>query len=195
MASFIDLDSFYRNKDDFPNPFWYEVTAYQSQGWFKQERTTRAYAKNPGSNSPEFVLSITCLLLTLPYSTALAAEPRVYLDFRSNSYKDINLIQTIDGKKSQAKFICQFLSIQHDSDGNPIWIHYKSDTMEQTMRFSRQDRVLFKITLRDGTVPSNPDTPVGEPSNPAQQTMATFELMPYLKNAAIDNHLVEAYQP
>lgn len=194
MASFIDLDSTLRDRDIYPNPFNYKLLSKQVESWFHFPRTTRAYGQNPGNMSLAFVWTVKIKVLTLPYSELLAAQPRVYVNFRCNdtTTRSIHLIQTINGVLSEATFVCPFLSIQNDELGAPTWIHYKCDFMQQNMRFLEGRDVEFAVTLSDGQPLPSGDTTVPDPPDPRQQTFATFEILPYIKNASIDHHLVDS---
>jgi len=189
MSTFIDLDSIHRDIELYPNPCDYQLEPKQVRDWFSKDRTTRAYGQNPGNQTLGFVSSITTKFLTLPYTEQLSIEPRVYVNFSSTDYKDKNLIQSINGVHPDAKFVCQFLFIQKDAADTPVWIHYKAEPMTQSMRFNQGNTVRLQITLRDGSVPIFPDPTI--PLDNFLQSLATFEIMPYIKSQSVDNHLVE----
>jgi len=188
MASFIDLDSTWRDRTMFPNENKYELTPKQVVSWTKKARTVRAFPEDPALRPLEFVTTINLKYLTLPYTDLLSTIPRIYINFSSREYKDTRLINTIDGRLPESKFICQFDKVQSDSLGNPIWIHYKCE-MEQTMRFKRDDTIILELTSRDGnTLPQN-DNPPDQDPNPDVQTLLTFEVTPYIRDGDYDNHM------
>jgi len=191
MATFIDLDSIKRDREVYPNPNDYELRPYQVKTWFRASRTVRAFPQNPNTEPLEFVTTVNIKHMSLPYSARLAALPRIYVEFRSRSYKDIHLIQTIDGIHSDVQFVCVPDRIQDDpTSGNPAWIHYKCH-MEQTMRFKRDDTILLRFTTRSETVLPNTDTLIPDPPNPAQQTLITFELTPYIRDSDYTNSMLD----
>ena len=147
MSTFIDLDSIWRDRDVYPNENNYELEPKQVDTWFKSARSVRAFPQNPSTQPLEFATTINIKYLTLPYSETLSEFPRIYVNFRSKRYKDIHLINAIDGKQPTAKFICNFDRIQTDRNGNPLWIHYRCN-MEQTMRFERGEPAIFQVTTR-----------------------------------------------
>lgn len=190
MATFIDLDSIFRDRENYPNPNSYELSPQQIKSWNRSARTVRAFPQGPNTKPLEFVTTINIRLMTLPYSEDLAALPRVYVKFNCHTYKDINLIQTINGVHSQALFICTPDRIQTDpaQGDEPAWIHYKC-TMEQTIRFKRDDTVTIEFTTRSGDVLPNTDTLEPNPADPAQQSLITFELTPYIRDNDYSNHM------
>jgi hypothetical protein len=146
MATYIDLDSLHRDRENYPNENDYTVTASQVETWFTSARTIRALPANPILSIKEFVTTINIRDLALPYSDELAALPRIYIEFRSETYKDIRLINTIGGIHADTHFVCSPKRIQTDSNDIPIWIHYECH-MEQTMRFEREDLFVFNSLL------------------------------------------------
>lgn len=192
MSTFVDLDSIWRDRE-YPqsiNPFSYILKPEDVQTWFTTARQVRAYPQNRNTVPLEFATSVRIKYLTIPYTEKLASIPRVYVNFRPDSFKDIHLIQAMQGKHKEAKFICQFSHIQYDHEGTPIWIHFVC-AMEQVMRFNRQDTYLFEITTRDGQVPTNPDNLPPDNPEPLAQTLCTFEIIPYLRDGDYDHHLLE----
>jgi hypothetical protein len=175
MANFIDLDSIWRDKEIYPNENNYEVGSNQIGGWYQKARTVRALPQNPNTQPLDFSTSIGIKYLTLPYSETLSDLPRVYINFYSKKYKDVNLINSIGDVQNNAKFICVPDRIQNDINGNPLWIHYKCN-MKQAMRFARSEPVLFQITTRDGTILPQLDTNVPDSPDPSKQTLCTFEI-------------------
>lgn len=192
MSSYIDLDSIFRDREQFPNENSYHLTVDQVKSWVTFARTVRPFPQNPSTSPLEFATSVNIRYLTLPYSEELAEFPRVYINFRSRLYKDIHLIDTINGTHPDAKFICIPDRIQNDRNGDPLWIHYKC-TMEQVMRFRRGEEIFFEITTRSGDVLPQQDTDVPTDPEPIKQTLCTLEITPYLKDGSYDNHLLESH--
>lgn len=191
MATFIDLDSIWRDRDTYPNACDYEVLPEQIKTWFRQAREVRAYPQNTNTRPQEFVTTVNIALLTLPFNEQLSILPRIYVDFHCRRYDDRYLISTIGGRQPEARFICILDRIQFDIDNiTPLWIHYKSP-MEQTLRFLRDDPVVFRITDRNGTVlPFFIDDDPTQPADPTQQSMVTFTITPYIRDSTYDNHAV-----
>ena len=183
MANFIDLDSIWRDREVYPNENSYEVGPGQVDTWYKTARAVRAFPQNPGIQPLEFATTVNIIHLTLPYNETLAEFPRIYINFHSKRYSDIHLINSIDGKQINAKFICIPDNIQDDRNGNHLWIHYKCH-MEQTMRFVRGEPVFFQITTRDGSVLPQSDTNVPNDANPLKQTLCTFEVTAYIRDGS-----------
>ena len=193
MASFVDLDSIWRDREMFPNPCDYQLTPSQVDSWFRSARTVRAFPANPSTQPLDFSMSVNIKHLILPYEDSIVGLPRIYVDFHSRRYNDIHLIQTIDGKHPDARFICIPQKVQDDAAGNHLWIHYAC-TMEQIMRFKRDDIIIFQLTTRDGSILPNFDTLVPNPPDPNKQSLIVFEITPYLRDSSYgagDNALVQ----
>ena len=181
MANFIDLDSIWRDRETYPNENNYEVGPSQVETWYKTARAVRALPQNPNILPLEFATTINIKYLTLPYSDTLFELPRVYINFRAKRYSDIHLINAIDGKQADSKFVCVPDKIQEDKNGNPLWIHYKCH-MEQTMRFVRGEPVVFQILTRDGSILPQLDANVPNNPNPIKQSLCTFEVTPLIRD-------------
>lgn len=188
MSTFIDLDSIWRDREDFPNENDYELKPMQVESWFKTPRTVKAYPENPNTYSLGFATTVNIKHLAIAYTETLSELPKVYVNFRSMNYKDIHLINSIDGVQRDAKFVCVPERIQNDRNGNPIWIHYRCN-MEQTMRFQRKDQVIFQILTRNGQVLPSVDTIAPNPPDPLKQTLCTLEITPYIIDGDYDNHM------
>lgn len=178
MSSYIDLDSYYRDRSSYPNENAYELLPDQVQLWTKQPRQTVTFSRNPGLRPLEFVVTIRLISFQLPYSADIANMPRVYVNFESKNYKDVRLIDAIGGIHSEVKFVCTFDKIQYDALGNPAWIHYKSH-MIQTMRFEKGEPVILTITSRSGAPLPQQDTSPSSPADPLKQSLLTFQITPY----------------
>lgn len=70
MATFIDLDSYWRNRDDYPNPCEYEVSAKQTTTWMKAAREVRSKPQNACDRPNEFVTTVHIDSLSVPYPRA-----------------------------------------------------------------------------------------------------------------------------
>jgi len=67
MATYIDLDSVWRDRSAFPNPCDYSLTPEQVATWTKSVREVRALPQNANERPLDFVSSINVLGATLPY--------------------------------------------------------------------------------------------------------------------------------
>jgi len=192
MASYVDLDSILRDRDNFPNENNYQLLPQQTQTWFRAAREVRAFPSNPALQPLEFATTVNIVQLTTPYTPELEAIPRLYVNFRCLRYDDIRLIFCINGLHSEAKFVVFPHGIQKDVQGTPLWIHWKS-TMEQTMRFDRSYPVEFQISTRDESfLPQQDAIPECEP-NPLKQTLCTLEITPYIRDGDYDNHVTTPF--
>lgn len=190
MSSYFHLDSLFRDRETWPNPANYQLKPDQVGTWYRQARSIRAHPQNPSTNPLEFATSIKLHHLIIPYDAAFANLPVLYIEFRSKRYNDIHLVQSIEGNKADVQFVCINQKIQNDGAGSPLWIHFAS-TMDQVMRFSRGDEIIFKVTTRDGTVLPNQDTTPPIAADPNKQILATFEVTPYIRDGDYDNHMKE----
>ena len=190
MSTFIDLDSIWRDREIYKNPADYQLSPKQVETWYTYPRSKRAHPQNANIKPLDFASSIVIKYLTIPYDDEIVKLPRVYVNFTSIKYKDIHLIHAIEGKQPEAKFICQFDFIQNDKNGDPLWIHYKSN-MKQVMRFIRGYPILFRVTTRSNTILPNLDT--GENVDAEKQILCTLEIQPYITDAAFDNHFTETH--
>jgi hypothetical protein len=83
MSTYIDLDSFWRNRSAFPNPCEYSLTPEQVATWTKSVREVRALPQNANERPLDFVSALNLLGATLPY-------PRVELF--ANKFIDVDSI-------------------------------------------------------------------------------------------------------
>jgi hypothetical protein len=191
MSNLIFLDSYWRDYETWPNPAEYDIPPEQLQGgWFAQSREVRASPQDPVTRPHEFSTVIKIHHLIVPYDVSIAGYPLLIIDMHTQPYNDINLIATIDGNLQNGRFICPFDKIQNDSNGNPLWIHYKGG-IEQALRFKRNGTVTFKVMGRNGAVLPNLDSVPPGPPNPDKQILATFEATPYIRDADFDHHMIE----
>lgn len=188
MATFVDLDSILRDREIYPNPAYYQLSASQVKTWFRGARSIRSFPQDPNVRPLEFSTTVHVQYLIIPYEDEFAILPKLYVEFRSSEYKDIHLLQTIDGKHPDANFVCTFDKLQYDTNGNAVWIHYKCDT-RQAMRFRRDAPITFRVTTRDGSTLPNKDTLIPEDADPLKQIMCTVEVLPYIRDAFFSNHV------
>lgn len=188
MATFIDLDSFWRDRETYPNENDYELSSNKIHTWFRAPRTVRSSPQYTGFSPLEFSTTVNIRYMTLPYTDDLAELPRIYVNFRSKHYKDVHLITSIEGKQMDSKFICVPEKVQNDSNGDPLWIHYKC-LMEQAMRFNRGDPIVLQLTTRSGEVLPQQDSPPDQDPDPLKQSLITFEVTPYLRDGDYNHHM------
>ena len=127
----------------------------------------------------------------LQSAEALVTFPRLYVNFHSNYYNDTRLLNTIGGVLADAKFVIGIDKVQFDNTARPIWIHYKAQG-EQVFRFKRNDTVHLQFMTRDGSIVNFFDEPdLAVPTDPSRQSLVTFGLTPYLKDATYRNQGIE----
>ena len=177
MANYFAIESIRRNRDDFPNPAEFTVEASQTQGWFKSARQVRAVGQNPQTMSLDFASAIEVKHLITPYflpdppphpvvPTPLLPYSYLYLDIHSPTYNDQYLINTISGANRDARFLLVRDKVVFDKAGKPVWILWTC-SMEQVLRFKRNDPLVFRLFTPDGiTLPLVDDKP--EPDEAVQ---------------------------
>lgn len=163
--------------------------------------TTFQLALTPGgapivvsdSTAPNLIFAILTpsdyagIIAELTTAQILLMLPRIYLDFHSNTYKDTRMIRTINGVNSDAKFVLIQDRIQFSAVGQPMWIQYKS--MQQTMRFKKDDQMTITFTDRNGHVLDFfTEDDLDVLINPQKQSLITIEVIPYLRDNAFSNH-------
>jgi len=92
MATFIDLDSVWRERQTYPNPCDYQLLPSQIASWPRAGRDVNSLPKNPNERPHDFVTSINMLTVTLPY-------PRIELYAKSSVIIDsilANVVTTVD---------------------------------------------------------------------------------------------------
>ena len=67
MATFIDLDSVWRDRDNFPNGLDYTVLPSQIATWVRSSREVRALPQGPNQRPLDFVSSVNIPAAVLPY--------------------------------------------------------------------------------------------------------------------------------
>lgn len=191
MSTFLFADSSLRDREQFPNPAEYTIKKEQINGWFKHARTVRAHPSNPSSKPLEFATSIEIIQLITPYDDSFITIPTIMVDLHSQTYNDQYLISTIDGTNRDARFTLTFDKIQANGDGDPVWIYWKPVIGEQVTRFKRDEPIHFRVFTRDGNTLPITDTVPPVPLDPFAQTIATFQISPYIRDDDYDNHLVD----
>lgn len=189
MSTYIDLNSVNRDRNTYPNPHSYTVTTTDEVSWGKLIRSVSAYSPNTNTSVSNYSFSISLSSLIIPYTTALAAQPRIYLSFYSNNATPNNLILSLDNTHISDTFVCDLVRVQTDNGGTPVWLHYASN-MTQVMSFANKGEITFKLTTIDGTVLPSNDTTVPTAADATKQTHATFQFTPYIRDGTFDNHTV-----
>lgn len=205
MATYIDLDSYYRDRITYPNPANYVVEDGQTRDWIREARQVNAYSNRPGNKVIEFMQTVEIEGFTLPYTdisytdstgtvvnTHTADLQRIYLDVHSLRYNDLRMIQTIDDKLNKARFVLLQDKIQLNSLGQPYLIQYRTHRMNQAMRFSRNEPLKFTVMQERGFVINIPDD--GEDINPQLQTWCNLRIEPYYRDADYSNHGLQLTQ-
>src|SRR5258706_3945982 len=86
MATFIDLDSIWRDRQAYSNPCDYQLTPEQVATWTKSVREVRALPQNANERPLDFVSAINLLGTTLPYPRIeLFASRLITIDSITNS--------------------------------------------------------------------------------------------------------------
>lgn len=67
MATYIDLDSVWRDRATYPNPCDYQLLPDQVNTWTKAARDTKALPSNPNERPLDFVNSISLISASLPF--------------------------------------------------------------------------------------------------------------------------------
>ncbi len=192
MASFIDLDSTNRDRKTYPNPSFYTVDTEHVRGWSKYHATVSPLPRNSNLNPYTSFATVRIKSLITPYTNALSSIPRVFVEFKCLTVKDIVGLRTMGGKHPDDNFVCDFGRIQTDNLGTPIWIHWICN-MEQVMRFDLNSQVKIRISTPDDIVLPSVDSiaPIAPIVN--AQTHATFEITPYIRDGDYSNHLAQPF--
>lgn len=189
MSKFIDVYSGFRDKTSQPNPANFTIRGDQVDTWFKFNRQTGSYGIPAPAFSGEFAVIMRLTSFVMPYTTNvggidLSSEPVLYVNLDRHSNPSLRLIDGIDGKQADSKFVCRFDKYQEDDTNTRVWIHYKCD-MTQVFSFNRDTEIDFTVRTREETVIQLNllESPVGDPPDPTVQVFATFELKPYYRDA------------
>lgn len=198
MATFIDLDSTYRNRTQYPNPASYTVDGTQIRTWYQSPRQVTQNSIRPGNRIVEFSQSLKIIKFILPYVNVTYTDnagiiqtvntgdlQRVYLDVHSVHYNDRQLIYSIDNKFSEARFVLTQERIQYSTLNVPTWVIFFTH-MDQVTRFPRNEPVIINIMQEQGHTIVIPD--VGVTPNPLMQTYILLEIIPYFRDGEFSNH-------
>lgn len=79
MSSYVDLDSFWRDRSAYTNPCEYQLTASQVSMWTQSAREVRPLPQNPNSRPLDFVDAISVISATLPYPRIELFAPLITL--------------------------------------------------------------------------------------------------------------------
>ena len=192
MSIYIDVDSQYRNVEQYPNPADFVIQADQMPGWGIQSKTVTMTSRNPALMAKNFLSDISLQSLIIPYDPLLSVMPRLYVEFYTKRDKSLDLLRTIGSIHRESVFSCTFDKYMLDDAGDRQWIIYKCD-QHQVYRFNSQSEIIFRVTGRDG----NPLTLFIETdptaTDPNLQILATFEITDYIRSGEYDNHLAETY--
>ena len=121
MSDYIHLDSILRNREQFPNPAYFEIPGIKT-GLTKEPRKVKA--NGPPLPAPLiYSWSIRPLNLCIPYDADFASLAFLYVDFHSRRENDMNLVASIDTTLSTIRFVFTTPSIQYNN-GTPVWIHW-----------------------------------------------------------------------
>jgi hypothetical protein len=205
MATYIDLDSTYRNFTSYPNPANYVVEDSQVRDWIREPRQVNALSSKPGNKVLEFMQTVEIEGFTLPYTdityvdstgttiaTHTADLQRIYVDVHTVRFNDLRMIQTIDDKINKSRFVLVQDKVQLNSLGNPFVIQYKTHRMNQAMRFSRNEPVKFTVMQENGFTIIIPDP--GETPDPLMQVWINLAIKPYYRDAEYSNQGLQLTQ-
>lgn len=200
MSTYIDLDSFQRDFDQYPNSASYIVTDENVATWSRAPRTTMANSINPGARAIEFSQSVEAKHVILPYTaityvdstgvtqnTHTADLQRIYLNVHTSQYDDKQLMYSINNKVSRARFVLVRDMIQTDSSGDPAWVVFKSK-MDQVMRFQRNAALTVEIMQEEGFTIIITDGALPGSVTKSLQTYVLLEVTPYFIDGRYDNH-------
>lgn len=205
MATYIDLNSYYRDRDTYPNPANYVVESNDVKDWIREARQVNANSNRPGNKVIEFMQTVEINGFTLPYTaityvdgtgttinTHTASLQRIYLDVHSLQFNDLRMIQTIGDRLNNARFVLVQDKIQYDSANQPYLIQYKTVHMNQAMRFSRNGPLKFVVMQELGYTINIADN--GQTPDPALQVWCNLRIEPYYRDADYSNHGLQLTQ-
>jgi hypothetical protein len=175
-----------------PTPTSFQVSLTQGGPQY-----TQLVVGGPGLNIELSIIppaDYDTIMAQLNEALLLLTYPRIYLDFHCNTYKDAYLIRTAGGRLADSKFILFQERIQLDDRQTPVWIHYIC-RFEQVMRFKRDDVIALRFFTRGGsTIEFFNEPNLDVPTNPLKQSILTFEIKPYLRDAAFVHHSADPIQ-
>jgi hypothetical protein len=203
MATYIDFDSSLRRISSYANPFDYVVEDDQVQTWMREPRKVTTNSAKQINRAIEYTQSLEIEGCVIPFApitytdckgivitTHTADLQRIYIDIHSLRYNDLRLIYSMDDKLAKARFVLTQHKVQNDSIGNPLWLQYKTNGMDQVMRFSRSEPVKITFMQEQGYViniinPTNDNVISIDPKN---QNWINLEVNPYFRDGDYVNH-------
>jgi hypothetical protein len=199
MTTYIDLDSYYRIRETYPNPADYVVEDSQVRDWIREPRSVTAMSSRPGNKVLDFTQTVEIEGFTLPYTaityidstgtivnTHTADLTRIYVDVHTVRYNDLRLIQTIDDKLNKTRFVLTPERIQHDSADQPIAIQFRTNRMNQVMRFATDQSIKFTVMQERGFTIIIDDS--GQDPDPTKQIWVNIAVKPYYRDGLYANH-------
>lgn len=112
--------------------------------------------------------------------------PKIYVDIDvdAGTFRNQDTIASIDGYHRNDKFVATLDVVQNDSDGAPVWLHYKTKT-PQVMRFKMGEPLKIKLSDRSGDAitvfndnPSSTTFP-----NPSKQILLSLNVTPFAQDS------------
>lgn len=187
MSNFIALDSTYRDRTLYPLPTEYTVRAQQLEGWFRSARAVRPHPQNPGTQPLDFVSVVEVKHLVTPWSAEIVVLPQLFLDIHSQGINDQYLVNMINGRNRDTRFVLVQDKTLVDQNGDPMWIVWKAH-MQQTMRFKRDDELVFRLFTESGVTLQIVDLLPPDDPDPSLQVSALFEVTPFRRDGDYSNH-------
>lgn len=190
MSDHILLHSYFRDRENFPNPADYVIPAEQTFNWVKFIPQTIPFHRTRKDRPLEFKSTVKLHYIITPYLDQLTQYSHIFLDFHSTDYNDQNIVRQINGKNPDARFVARFESIQqviNGGVGTNTYIRWSSG-MEQVMRLSRQREYIVRIFDHSGQTLQLTDTlPPNDPTLTSQTTI-NLEMKPFVLDGEFANH-------
>lgn len=200
MSTYLDIDSYHRLRDLFPNPASFEVCAEQISSWAAEPRIVARHGAVQSRSDKDFVQAISPIKVILPYTactytdktgtvvnTHTARLQRIYIDIHGPRYNDNSLMNSIDNQTYKANFVLfrEADDIIRDDADAPKWISFTSK-QTQAMRYKRDDCLIidilqergFTINITDNAPPAAPDED--------KQVYVCMEVTPYYRAGQFD---------
>lgn len=129
------------------------------------------------------VVKVTAAVQTaLTNALQLLQEPRLYIDFDCETYKNIDVLSSMYNTHRMDKFVMTYDKIQYDDKGRGMWVIYKTKSTP-TIRFQIGDPLIVKISDRYGSpIDWFNDNSTTTLPNPDKQTLLTLSVTPYLRD-------------
>lgn len=155
MATYISVDSIFRDTQQSPNPAEFFIRVEETKGWATENRTVQSVKAHRRRKEPILLHEVTLLKLSIPYSATLLNEPYLYVEFSSTQKPIRGLINTLgntqEGVKLQsAVFEVFFDKIQSVPAGSNLYIIYNC-AMTQVMSLEPKGSYKFRVFNRTGT--------------------------------------------